>query len=331
MKGYVGIELVRSDTGARSDLHRDQALVEIKRRPNLIELWAVDGKVSTEEDMWSFGASETGGGDNRKGVFSGGRVDTNPLLQDKNGSPCQAQAEGVAKLLLVKYLNASTSMGAEEFVICTDNVSSVVNLMDRSRGGTKHKFSERFRKVLLMLATELWNLLLPRKAALRFIHRQHPDAYQRDVSPQAWDPDRVAALGLKECDMRPEDWQVESYACALTRLKFTEATWGGKKRSLLLSVKVEAVPCCGELLKPVVEPRDVWIRAHWKGRWVWRHVESDEKFWEDTGMPVACDDGNATDSVGIQWENYCDVKGQRVWVNLDNRWFYESTGTRWLR
>ena len=261
MKGYVVIELVRIDTGARSDLHRDQALVEIKRRPNLIELWAVDGKVGTEEDMWSFGASETGGGDNRKGVFSGGRVKRNPLLQDKNGSPCQAQAEVVAKLLLVKYLNASTSMGAEEFVICTDNVSSVVNLMDRSTGGTKHKFSGRFEKVLLMLATELWNLLLPRKAALRFIHRQHPESFQRNANPQAWDPDRVAALGLKVCDMRPDDWEVGSDACALGRLKFTEERWDAKNGALLLSVKIEVVPWCGELQSPVVEPRDVWIRT----------------------------------------------------------------------
>ena len=330
MKGYVVIELVRIDTGARSDLHLDQALVEIKRGAKLIEWWAVDGKVGTEEDMWSFGASETGGGDNRKGVFSGGRVDTNPLLQDKNGSPCQAQAEVVAKLLLVKYLNASTSMGAEEFVICTDNVSSVVNLMDRSRGGTKHKFSERFMKVLLMLATELVNLLWSRKAALRFIHRQHPDADQRNVSRRAWDPDRVAAFGLKVCDMKPNDWEVEGDARALRRLKFTEETWGGKNRSLLLSVKIEAVPCCGELQPPVVEPRDVWIRIHCKGRWLWRHVKSDEKFWEDTGMRVACDDGNATHFVGIRWENYCDREGQIVWVDQNKRWFYASTGTMWL-
>ena len=27
------------------------------------------------------------------------------------------------------------------------------------------------------------------------IHRQHPHAYQRNVTPRAWDPDRVAALG----------------------------------------------------------------------------------------------------------------------------------------
>ena len=303
MKGYVVIELVRSDTGARSDLHLDQALVEIKRGANLIEWWAVDGKVGPEEDMWSFGASETGGGDNRKGVFSGGRVERNPLLQDKNGSPCQAQAEVVAKLLLVKYLNASTSMGAEEFVICTDNVSSVVNLMDRSRGGTKHKFSERFKKVLLMLATELVNLLWSRNASLRFIHRQHPESYQRNANPRAWDPDRVAALGLTGCDMRPHDWEVGIDECAVGRLKFTEERFDAENPSLLLSVKIEVVAGCGDRQPPVVEPRDVWIRTHCNGRWLWRHVKSNEKVWENTGMSVAYAGGNARDSVGIQGED----------------------------
>ena len=103
-----------------------------------------------------------------------------------------------------------------------------------------------------------------------------------------------------------------------------------EKPSLLLSVKSEVVAGCGDPLAPVLEPRDVWIRTDWNGRWLWRHVKSDEKFWEANGMSVACDDGNATDSVGMRWENYYDVAQRSVWVGPANRWFYASTGTMWV-
>ena len=112
------------------------------------------------------------------------------------------------------------------------------------------------------------------------------------------------------------------------RLKFTEVRKDAKG-SLLLWVKIEVVAGLGDRLPLVLTPRDVWIRTHWNGRWLWRHVKSNEKFWEDNGMSVACDDGNATDSVGIRWENYCDVEQRSVWVDQAKRWFYASTGTRW--
>ena len=317
MRNYVRIDLRRIDSNA------GQELVRINREAKLRVRWAVDGKLGRkkyrQDGTWSFGGSEAGGGDNTKGVFCGGRVDRNPRLMDSKGSPCQAQAEVVAKLLLVKYLNASTSMGAEEFEICTDNVSSVVDLMDRSEGGRKHKFSDGFGDVLLMLATELVKLLEPRNASMRIKHKNHPDAYQRGAKPRDWDPDRVAALGLTGCDMRPHDWEVGIDECAVRRLKFTEQRFEAGNPSLLLSVKIEV---------EVVEARDVWIKTHWKGRWLWRHVKSNEKFWEDNGMAVACDDGNATDSVGIRWKTYCDVEGRRVWVDQAGRWFYACTGTR---
>ena len=150
--------------------------------------------------FWSCGFSQAGGGDNTKGVFCGGSVDKSPLLLDTRGSPCQAQAEVVAKLLLVKYLNASTSMGAEQFEICTDNVSSLVNMMDRAKGGSKHRLTRKFAEVLMMLASELVKLLGPRNATMTVIHKNHVDAYQGWAKPKDWDPDRVAELGLKGCD-----------------------------------------------------------------------------------------------------------------------------------
>ena len=68
---------------------------------------------------------------------------------------------------------------------------------------------------------------------LTAIHKNHVDAYRGWAKPKDWDPDRVAELGLKGCDMRQDDWKVTSDKFAFRRLKFTEEMWAAGRKLLL--------------------------------------------------------------------------------------------------
>ena len=127
--------------------------------------------------------------------------------------------------------------------------------------------------------------------------------------------------------MMQHEWAVGIDESALGRLKLTEATFHAKKPSLLLSVKIEVVARCGDPLPSGLKPRDVWIKIHSDGRWLWRHVESNEMFWESNGMPSACDDGNATKCDEKRWKRFYDTADRIFWKGPEDRFFYESTGT----
>ena len=100
---------------------------------------------------WSAGFCEAGDDDeNRKGVYCGGIGSNSPLLLDKTGCPCQAYVELVAKLILVEYLNAYyTSMGANNILVCTDNISSLVNLMYIATGEKSSPSEDRSIRCLV--------------------------------------------------------------------------------------------------------------------------------------------------------------------------------------
>ena len=113
-------------------------------------------------------------------------------------------------------------------------------------------------------------------------------------------------VGSHECGEGGSD------ECAVGRLKCTEEMWDARG-SLLLSVKIEVVAGCGDPLPLGLQPRDVWIRTHWNGRWLWRHVKTNEMFWEDS--PGA-------------WRKYSDGEYRHWWgSSWTGQFFYESTGT----
>ena len=144
------------------------------------------------------------------------------------------------------------------------------------------------------------------------IHKSHPEACQGCAKAHDWDPDRVAKLGMKECDMKEREWKVEIDESAFKRLEFTEVRKDASG-SLLLSVKIAVV---ADRLPLALRPRDVWIRTHLDNRYVWRNVATNEWFWED--------------SPGV-WKRYTYL-GICWWgtTNEDGstgRYFFERTGT----
>ena len=317
MQGIYGIDL----SCIKSEL---RSVPETTQDKGLVQEWLVDGK--TEGHKWSAGWSQAGGGENKKGVFCGGIGRNSPLLLDKNGFPCQAYVEQVAKLLLVRYLDAYTSMGASQFVVCTDNVSALSNLkvlamIDRERvklDGPR-KMGTGWYELLGMFASELVKLLGPRNATMTVIHKNHPKAYQGGASARRWDPDRVANLGMTGCDMKQSEWAVGIDESAFKRLQFTEEEWCG---SLLVSVKIQVA----ELLPVALSPPAKWFRIHRRYWWLWRNVATKEWFWEESPNPWR-----------YGWKKYSCSEGPNggmefwwCWTDVDGSmggYFFESTGS----
>ena len=311
MEGIYGIDL----SNIKSEL---RYVPEMTQDDGLEQNWLLDGKIDVQQHRWSAGWSQAGGGKNKKGVFCGGTGHNWPLLRDKNGCPCQAYVEQLTKVLFVQYMNAYTSMGANRFVVCTDTVSSLVNLMELARGGRKHHHCPAFYELLGMLASELVGLLAPRNAEMTVIHKKHPEAYQGWAKAQNWDPDRVAALGMLGCDMKQCGSQRRFTDSVFKQLEFSEEV-KANEGSLLLSVKITVVAGLGDQLPLALRPSDVWIRTHLDNIYLWRNVKTNEWFWEQ--------------NAGV-WKRY------RVLINdvelycwnetkvggSTGRYFYEHTG-----